>query len=91
MALAIDHTDTYSPMMEAWRMVVRNKAAVMGLILFLIVLLITFVGPYLYEVDPFKIVWGSVKNQFFTGVSSRYSKCNLASRATPITALATDF
>lgn len=48
---------SYSPTAEAWRMFVRNKAAVLGLILFIIVLLITFIGPYLYEVDPFKIVW----------------------------------
>ena len=57
MAETIALTETYSPSKEAWRMFVRNKAAVLGLILFIIMLLITFLGPYLYDVDPFKIVW----------------------------------
>lgn len=47
----------YSPMREAWRMFLRNKAAVLGLILFVIVLLFSIVGPFLYTIDPFKIVW----------------------------------
>ncbi|MBV7331353.1 ABC transporter permease [Chloroflexi bacterium TSY] len=44
-------------MREAWRMFVRNKAAVLGLLLFAIVLLVALLGPYLYVVDSFKIVW----------------------------------
>jgi len=48
---------TYSPTAEAWRMFVRNKAAVLGLILFVIVLIFSLIGPYVYEIDPFKIVW----------------------------------
>ncbi len=48
--------DVYSPAGEAWRMFRRNKAAVLGLILFNCVLQISFIGPYYYEVDPFKIV-----------------------------------
>ena len=47
----------YSPAREAWRMYVRNKAAVFGLILFVLVLLVAFFGPIFYEIDPFKIVW----------------------------------
>lgn len=47
----------YSPMGEAWRMFVRNKAALLGLFLFTMVLLLTLLGPYLYDIDPFKIVW----------------------------------
>ena len=47
----------YSPTAEAWRMFVRNKAAVLGLVLFIIVLIFSLIGPYLYEIDPFKIVW----------------------------------
>ena len=50
-------TNAYSPMNEAWRMFVRNRAALFGLLLFMLVLLLAFVGPYLYHVDPFKIVW----------------------------------
>ena len=38
-------------------MFLRNKAAVFGLIMFVAVLLFAFVGPYVYDVDPFKIVW----------------------------------
>lgn len=38
-------------------MFVRNKAAVLGLIMFGLVLAFAVVGPYLYDVDPFKIVW----------------------------------
>lgn len=38
-------------------MFVRNRAAVLGLILFIIVLLVALVGPLVYTVDPFKIVW----------------------------------
>lgn len=38
-------------------MFVRNKAAMLGLFLFTLVLLLTILGPYLYNVDPFKIVW----------------------------------
>jgi peptide/nickel transport system permease protein len=47
----------YSPGREAWRMFLTNKAAVFGLILFVLVLLFAFIGPFLYDVDPFKIVW----------------------------------
>ena len=55
--LTVTTTHNFSPGREAWRMFVRNKAAVFGLILFVSVLLFAFVGPFLYDVDPFKIVW----------------------------------
>lgn len=42
---------------ETWRMFVRNRAAVLGLVLFSGVLLFSFVGPHVYPTDPFKIVW----------------------------------
>ena len=42
---------------DAWRVFVRNKAAVLGLVLLVFVLLVTFIGPLLYTIDPFKIVW----------------------------------
>ena len=45
------------PAREAWRMFIRNKSAVLGLILLAGVVLMTFLGPYLYAVDPFEIVW----------------------------------
>lgn len=38
-------------------MFVRNRAAVFGLILFTAVLIFAIAGPFLYDVDPFKIVW----------------------------------
>ena len=47
----------YSPARETWRMFLRNKAAVFGLVLFVLVLLVAFFGPYFYDIDPFKIVW----------------------------------
>ena len=42
---------------DAWRIFLRNKAAVLGLILLIFVFLVTFLGPFLYDVNPFKIVW----------------------------------
>ncbi|MGB1251316.1 MAG: ABC transporter permease, partial [Candidatus Promineifilaceae bacterium] len=46
-----------SPARQAWGMFVRNRAAVFGLVLFSLVLIFAIVGPFLYDVDPFKIVW----------------------------------
>jgi len=42
---------------DAWRVFVRNKAAVLGLILLTFVFLVAFIGPFIYDVNPFKIVW----------------------------------
>jgi peptide/nickel transport system permease protein len=44
------------PLREAWDMFRRNGAAVAGLIILSIVLLVTIFGPLLYPVDPFEIV-----------------------------------
>jgi peptide/nickel transport system permease protein len=38
---------------EAWRLFVRNRAALCGLVLFTSILLATFIGPLLYTADPF--------------------------------------
>ncbi len=46
-----------SPGREAWRMFIRNKAAVLGLGLLTAIVVMTFFGPYLYPVDPFEIIW----------------------------------
>ncbi|WP_246337698.1 ABC transporter permease [Azospirillum oleiclasticum] len=46
-----------SPMGEAWRMFLRNRAAVAGLVLMVGIVLMTLVGPLLYPVDPFGMVW----------------------------------
>ena len=50
-------TQSHSPTVEAWRMFARNKAALFGLLLFILVLIMALLGPILYAVDPFKIVW----------------------------------
>lgn len=42
---------------KALRIFFRNKAAVLGMILLLLVILASFVGPLFYKVNPFKIVW----------------------------------
>lgn len=45
------------PMTEFCRVFSRNRAAVIGLVLFLIVLSASLLGPLIYGVDPFDIVW----------------------------------
>lgn len=51
-ALAVE-----SPAREAWRMFVRNKAALAGLTLLGLIVLMALLGPLIYPVDPFEIVW----------------------------------
>jgi peptide/nickel transport system permease protein len=46
-----------SPAREAWRMFIGNNSAIVGLVIFALVILTTFVGPLIYTVDPFEIVW----------------------------------
>ena len=48
----------YSPASEAWRMFLRNRSAILGLLLMAIVLIVTLVCPFFYPVDPFDVVWG---------------------------------
>jgi len=45
-----------APTREAWRMFVRNKAAVGGLIILIGVILMTYLGPLFYDQDPTRIV-----------------------------------
>ncbi len=45
------------PFKEMWRMFFRNKAALFGLFLLFAIIFMAFIGPFLYRVDPFDIVW----------------------------------
>ncbi len=45
------------PAREMLGMFFQNYNAVFGLILLVVILLFTFVGPYLHTVDPFEMVW----------------------------------
>ena len=45
-----------SPLREAWKMYLQNRAAVLGLVLLGAVLLLTCVGPLVYPVAPFEMV-----------------------------------
>ena len=49
--------ETQSPAGEAWRMFLRNRSAILGLVLLGAIVLMTFIGPMLYTVDPFEVVW----------------------------------
>lgn len=44
------------PLLEVWRMFYANKAALAGLVLWLIIVFTAFFGPLLYSVDPFEMV-----------------------------------
>ncbi len=45
------------PLAEAWRMFAKNKAALGGLGVLVIIILVALFGPSFYPVDPFDIVW----------------------------------
>ncbi|MGH7119534.1 MAG: hypothetical protein ACREFP_11190, partial [Acetobacteraceae bacterium] len=47
------HAAISSPARDTWRMFRRNTAAVTGLVVFLVIVVATLIGPYLYRVDPF--------------------------------------
>lgn len=49
------HAD--SPAREAWHMFLRNRSAIVGMALLFLVVLVTLLGPFIYAVDPFAIVW----------------------------------
>jgi peptide/nickel transport system permease protein len=49
--------ESYSPSREAWRMFRRNHTAVAGLLLLLLIMGATLLGPSLYPIDPFEMVW----------------------------------
>ena len=48
---------TESPAREAWRMFLRNRSAILGLALLGGIIIMTFIGPLIYTVDPFEVVW----------------------------------
>ncbi len=51
------HAATESPAREIWRMFLRNRSAILGLALLVGVIVMTFLGPVLYGVDPFELMW----------------------------------
>jgi len=54
---SVDMLQVEHPFKEMWRMFFRNKAALLGLGLLIAIIFMAFVGPVLYRVDPFDIVW----------------------------------
>ncbi|MEY2990674.1 MAG: hypothetical protein RI946_68 [Pseudomonadota bacterium] len=46
-----------SPFIEAWEMFARNRSAVAGLIILVLISLGAVFGPALYPTDPFDMVW----------------------------------
>ncbi len=46
-----------SPLKEAWRVFRRSGLALIGLGLLIIIILFSVVGPFIYTVDPFDIIW----------------------------------
>ena len=52
-----DFVPVEHPFKEMWRMFFRNKAALFGLGLLLAIILMALLGPFLYRIDPFDIVW----------------------------------
>ena len=59
------------PLREMWRVYRKNKAALLGLFLFLFVLALTVVAPYFYQVDPYALAGAPItppgKAGFFLG------------------------
>ena len=51
-APAVEH-----PLVEMGRMFFRNKSALIGLVLLIVIMATAVLGPSLYKVDPFDIVW----------------------------------
>lgn len=57
---ASDNTDTVtsqSPVGEAIRAFRQSWAGMFGLLLLILIALFSFVGPYVYPVDPFEVIW----------------------------------
>jgi peptide/nickel transport system permease protein len=46
-----------SPLSEAWVVFRRSGLALFGLGLLLIIIIVSVVGPFIYNVDPFDIIW----------------------------------
>ena len=45
------------PLIETSRMFAGNRAALSGLVMFLIIVVVSLAGPWLYPTDPFEMVW----------------------------------
>ena len=56
------------PGREAWRMFVRNKPAVAGLVMLTGIIVMTYLGPYLYDQDPSDIVARPLKSPGTEGI-----------------------
>ncbi|MEH6526951.1 MAG: ABC transporter permease [Sneathiella sp.] len=54
---APDIVQAQSPVREALRAFRQSWAGMLGFFLLIIVVLFTYLGPFLYPVDPFEIVW----------------------------------
>ena len=46
-----------SPTRQAVRMYLRNPAGMLGLVLLVLIVAMTLLGPWIYPVDPFDMVW----------------------------------
>ena len=46
-----------SPLSEAWEMFRRNHAAVAALVVLGLIVIGAIIGPFLYPIDPFEMVW----------------------------------
>ena len=56
-ARGLDEIRIEHPFIEFARMYIRNAAAVIGLLIFLIIVFAALFAPILLDVDPFEIVW----------------------------------
>lgn len=56
------------PGREAWRMFVRNKPAVAGLVMLTGIIVMTYLGPHLYDQDPKDIVARPLKSPGTEGI-----------------------
>jgi peptide/nickel transport system permease protein len=57
-------TKVEHPTVEALRMFVRNPSAIAGMAILFVVLAVAIVGPWVYPVDPFEIVWAPLTPPF---------------------------
>ena len=51
-------TKAVSPLGEAWGQFLRNKPAVAGLLLLIVIVGFVLYGHFLFNADPYRIVWG---------------------------------
>ncbi|MEX0583780.1 MAG: ABC transporter permease [Sneathiella sp.] len=54
---SIQIVQSQSPLREAARAFRQSWAGMLGIVILILVILFTFVGPFIYTVDPFEIVW----------------------------------